>query len=152
VHEGHVSFGGWNLPVDDASRLRGYEGRTVILGIRPADLEDAAVWQGAASPTIDVRADVTEDLGSEVNVLFRVDAPAISSEELRAATSEEADDDGILLASEESRAVFCARIDARTKVQADSTLRLAVDPSRFFFFDPENGLAIGPTRTPVATA
>ena len=152
VHEGHVSFGGWELPVDDASRLSGYEGRTVILGIRPADLEDEAVWQGGASPTIDVRADVTEDLGSEVNVLFRVDAPPISTEELRAATTEEGDDDGILLATQEEQAVFCARVDARTKVRAGSTLRLAVDPSRFYFFDPENGLAIDPARAHAATA
>ena len=151
VRNGHVSFGGWELPVNDAARLAAYEGRTVILGIRPADLEDDAVWQGGTSPTIDVRADVTEDLGSEVNVLFRVDAPPISTEELRAATSEEGDDDGILLASQETQAVFCARVDARTKVRVGSTLRLAVDPSRFYYFDPANGLAIDPARAHAAT-
>jgi len=45
------------------------------LGIRPADFEDAVVWTGSDLRTITVRADVTEELGSEVNVLFMIDAP-----------------------------------------------------------------------------
>ena len=33
-----------------------------------------------AFPQIEVTADVTEELGSEVNVLFAVDAPPVESE------------------------------------------------------------------------
>jgi multiple sugar transport system ATP-binding protein len=47
----------------------------VILGVRPSDMEDAAVWQDTSLPTIQVTAEVTEELGSEVNVLFAVDEP-----------------------------------------------------------------------------
>ena len=43
----------------------------MILGIRPSDIEDADLWHGDDLPTIEVTADVTEELGSEVNVIFR---------------------------------------------------------------------------------
>jgi multiple sugar transport system ATP-binding protein len=151
VHDGQVSFGGWDIPLHDPSRIAGHDGGSVILGVRPSDIEDQEVWQ-AAGPTIEVEADVTEDLGSEVNVLFRVNAPPVSTEELRAATTEDGDDEGLLLASEAERAVFCARVDARTKVSQGSTIHLALDPARFYFFDPSTGLAIDPALTPAATA
>ena len=40
----------------------------MILGIRPSDMEDVAVWRNDELPTIEVIAEVTEELGSEVNV------------------------------------------------------------------------------------
>ena len=47
----------------------------MILGIRPSDMEDVDVWRNDELPTIEVVAEVTEELGSEVNVIFTVDAP-----------------------------------------------------------------------------
>jgi multiple sugar transport system ATP-binding protein len=143
VSGNRVSFGGWDLPADE--RLAAFDGRSVILGIRPSDLEDDAVWH-AAGPTIDVVAEVTEELGSEVNVLFRVDAPPVSSDELRAAASEEGGDEGIMAVAEGERAVFCARVDARSAVKPGAALCLGVDPSRFYYFDPATGAAIEPAR------
>jgi hypothetical protein len=32
-----------------------------------------------------------------------------------------------------------ARVDARTDAQVNGTVRLAVDPSRLYFFSPETG-------------
>jgi multiple sugar transport system ATP-binding protein len=110
------------------------------LGVRPADLEDADVWSPGSLPTIEVVADVTEELGSEVNVLFGIDAPPVATEEL-AAAAEEADDT-IGLLGEETRATFCARVDARTKARPGQTVRLSLDPSRFHYFDPQTGEAI----------
>ena len=34
---------------------------------------------------------------------------------------------------------FAARVDARTDAKVGSTLRLAVDPARLYFFSPETG-------------
>src|SRR3954451_14307228 len=64
-----LKFGGFEIPVEPGlhESLRRSD---VILGIRPADLEDAEVWTGQDLPTIDVVADVAEELGSEVHVLF----------------------------------------------------------------------------------
>jgi multiple sugar transport system ATP-binding protein len=137
-----VSFAGYTIPVPVDPMLRRFDGRSVILGIRPSDLEDTAVWSNAALPSIEVRADVTEELGSEVNVLFTVDAPPIETEETRAAADTADDDEAYAFMSDGRRAVFCARVDARTSARQGSSLRLSLDPSRFHYFDPETGLAL----------
>ena len=140
VHDGRVSFAGFDIPVGDGA-LAAYDGRSVILGIRPSDIEDQALWRGDELPTIDVVADVTEELGSEVNVIFRVDAPPVATEELRAATDEE-QEQILLIADEQPTAMFCARVDARTRCVPGQHITLTLDPSRFHYFDPETGLAI----------
>jgi multiple sugar transport system ATP-binding protein len=141
VHDGRIAFAGFELPLGTDAGLRTYEGSSVILGIRPPDLEDTDVWSNPALPSIEVVADVTEDLGSEVNVLFRIDAPPVATEELSAAVDDPSGE-AISLLGEESRATFCARVDARTSVRSGRTIRLSVDPARFHFFDPQSGDAV----------
>jgi multiple sugar transport system ATP-binding protein len=150
IQDGTVRFAGFEIPLPSDTGLD-LDGREVILGIRPADLEDAAVWTGSDLPTIAVRADVTEDLGSEVNVLFAIDAPPVETDETLAANETEEDHSDFALV-DERRAVFCARVDPRTSCGPGSPVRLSVDPRRFHFFDSQSGLAITPERAPVATA
>jgi multiple sugar transport system ATP-binding protein len=137
-----VSFAGHTIQVPPDQALGRFDGRSVILGIRPSDLEDTAVWSNDNLPSIEVRADVTEELGSEVNVLFTVDAPPIETEETRAAADTAGDEEAFAFISDGRRAVFCARVDARTSARPGSSLRLSLDPSRFHYFDPETGLAL----------
>ena len=82
-----VSFGENSFPIDDdviAERpsLRAYEGKDVILGIRPEDFEDAAFVAGAPPErTITTVVNLREALGSEVLVhfpLWRARAPRSS--------------------------------------------------------------------------
>ena len=143
--EGHsVSFGGFTLPFPDAVDLSAYEGRTVVLGIRPSDMEDTAVWQTDSLPTIEVVTDVTEELGSEVNILFRVNAPPVATEDTLAAASDEGEEDAVIpLLAEEGQSAFCARVDARTTARPGDRVRLSVDPDRFHYFDKESGLRVG---------
>jgi multiple sugar transport system ATP-binding protein len=144
-----LAFGGLEMQLASETDLSAFEGGRVILGIRPSDMEDAAVWRNQDLPTIEVRADVTEELGSEVNVIFTIDAPPVATEELLAAISDEAGEEAIILADEEPRCVFVARVDARSKASPGATVLLSVDPSRFHFFDPATGRAIE-TRRPAA--
>jgi multiple sugar transport system ATP-binding protein len=137
-----VSFAGFAIPIPADPVLRRFDGRSVILGIRPSDLEDTAVWSNEQLPSIEVRADVIEELGSEVNVLFGVDAPPIETEETRAAADTADDDEAFALMSDGRRAIFCARVDARTRARPGSEIKLSVDPSRFHYFDPETGLTL----------
>jgi multiple sugar transport system ATP-binding protein len=143
VRGDRVRFADFDLP-GNADLLHAYDGNEVILGIRPSDIEDHEVWRNDELPQIEVTAEVTEELGSEVNVLFRVNAPPVASEEARAAVVE--DDEEILLMAVEDDAtsVFCARVDARSRAKPGGTVRLSVDPSRFHFFDPASGRAIDP--------
>src|ERR671922_1430148 len=78
-----VEFGGHRLQVDEQlarnrSGLAGYVGRTIILGIRPEDFEDAALEPDTPPERrVGTRADLTEPLGAEVLVHFTVDAPGV---------------------------------------------------------------------------
>ena len=145
VRAGRLAFGGWDLPSGGGVDLSAYEGKSLILGVRPSDMEDANVWRDDSLPTIVVTAEVTEELGSEVNVLFEVDEPPVTAEEIRAATVEQGDDD-LLLGAEGARCIFCASVDARTTVKPGGSITLSLDPSRFHYFDPSTGRAVEATR------
>jgi len=148
VDGGRIRFAGYDLPMPDG-RLPAGTANQVILGIRPSDLEDHDLQRGDGLPTIEVRAETTEELGSEVNVHFRVDAPPVATDELRAASDHDIEEIP-LLAQDSGSSVFCAHVDARTLAKPGSTVRLSVDPSRFHFFDPHTGLAIDPFHAKVA--
>jgi multiple sugar transport system ATP-binding protein len=142
IEGGAAVFAGYRVPLPSDAGLADLDGRRVVLGIRPSDFEDADVWGDRGLPTIEVTADVTEDLGSEVNVVFTVDAPPVVTEEtVAAARVEEADDDvdAPLLAG---RSEFVAEVDARTTARPGRRVRLSLDPARFHYFDPDTGLAI----------
>jgi multiple sugar transport system ATP-binding protein len=139
VRGDRVRFAGFELPAGRRD-LAAYDGRSVILGIRPSDMEDVQVRPADGLPTIEVVADVTEELGSEVNVLFSIDAPPVTTEETRAVTEE--GDEPLLMVEESPRAVFCARVDARTDAKPGDRVTLSIDPSRFHAFDPVSGRAI----------
>ena len=74
---------------------------------------------------------MVEELGSEAHVFFRVDAAPITVD-VRAG-----DDDASLLI--DGRAILTARVDARSEARVGSRLALAVDSSRFHFFDAVTG-------------
>jgi multiple sugar transport system ATP-binding protein len=139
IDGGTLKFGGFEIPFANGA-LANYGQETVIVGIRPADMEDADV-RSDDGPTISVRADVTEELGSEVNILFRVDAPPVAPDVIMAATDEEGEE-LLLLADDTPGTMFCARVDARTTTQPGGEVRLTLDPTRFHYFDPATGLAV----------
>jgi multiple sugar transport system ATP-binding protein len=145
-----VGFADITFPLPEGTDLSAFEGGRVILGIRPSDMEDTAVWPAGDLSTMEARADVTEELGSEVNVIFTVDAPPVVTEDLIAAISDEAGDETVMLTGEEPRCVFVARVDARTTAGPGDVIRLSVDPTRFHFFDPATGRAIEARRAVAA--
>ncbi len=127
-----VTFGQYRVPLDLARRPP-MKTRDVVLGIRPESFEDAA-FAPSGQPTIEATVVVLEELGADSHVLFRVDAPRITAELL------EAREEATLLA--EPTALFSARVDPKTRGQVGAPLRLAVDPSRFHFFDPASGRSL----------
>jgi multiple sugar transport system ATP-binding protein len=141
---GVASFAGWELPLDPA-RTPGREGR-VILGIRPEAFEDAAL-SDSTLPTVDVDVLVLEELGADTHVIFPIEAPRVEAEELRAAADNE---DEALIADD--RAVWNARVSTRTAARPGSRLRLAVDPARLYFFDPDSGASLTPDTAVSAVA
>jgi multiple sugar transport system ATP-binding protein len=136
VEPGTVSFAGLDFPAPAGNGLRAFEGRTVILGIRPSDLEDADLRPGGGGPVLEVVPEVVEDLGTEIHVLFPVDAPPAGTDEIVAVLE---DDVAGMPPGGEEQASFTASLDPRTKAEAGRPLRLAVDPAAFHFFDPDSG-------------
>jgi multiple sugar transport system ATP-binding protein len=131
-----VLFGGYEIPLPQARRPEVGRDGTVILGIRPESFEDA-LFAPAHLPTVNVVAEVVEELGAETHLFFTVDAPRVNTEELRAAASGE--DDTLLV---EHRAVFAARVDPASHARPGGSLKLAVDTSRVHFFDPASGMSL----------
>jgi multiple sugar transport system ATP-binding protein len=131
IDGGEVVFGQFRVPLDSNRRPR--QATKVVLGIRPESFEDAA-FAPSALPTIEVPVAVLEELGADSHAFFRVDARRITAELL------EAREEATLLA--EPTALFSARVDPRTRAEVGKVLRLAVDPSRFHFFDPDSGTSL----------
>ena len=140
-----VTFAGHRLAVPPgllAARpgLDGYIGRELILGVRPSSFEDASLAE-PDWPRMPVTATVTELLGSEIHVLFGLDAPPVQHDSLSDAGASDDGDAAIPLAG--SGLVWTARVAARSPVRPGQSAVLAVDASGLHFFDPATGLSIG---------
>ena len=76
-------------------------------------------------------------LGADAHVFFRVDAQRVTAEVL-----EEEGEGGETGLTSEPFALMNARVDPRTTARVGAEIVLAVDPSRFHFFDPETGVSL----------
>jgi multiple sugar transport system ATP-binding protein len=142
-----VTFAGHRLPVpesvlDAKAGLADYLGRTVILGVRPSDFEDASLGD-ASWARMPVTVGVTEELGTEINVIFPVDAPPVEHASLASAADHHDDEDDTVAALAGGKSLWTARVSARSTVRPGQPLELAVDTRRLHFFDPSSGQTIG---------
>ncbi|HEX7247704.1 MAG TPA: sn-glycerol-3-phosphate ABC transporter ATP-binding protein UgpC, partial [Actinomycetota bacterium] len=84
-----LRFGSNELQLDDGvfdryPGLANYVGRTVVVGIRPEDLDDAALVSGAAAgQRMTASVDLLEALGSEVLAHFTIDAPPVVTDDTK---------------------------------------------------------------------
>jgi multiple sugar transport system ATP-binding protein len=122
--------------------LRRFEGKRLILGIRPEDLEDAALGSGAPDDRrLHAVVDIREDMGSEVFLHFAVAGPPVRGEDVQAAVGE----DTIEVeeaAARKGDSLFVARVDRDTRAREGEQAELSVDPKRLHFFAIETGLGI----------
>src|SRR4051794_24159718 len=130
-----VTFGTHSIPLDRGHRPRANANGEVILGIRPEAFEDIA-FASEGLPTLDVDVAILEELGSDAHVFFPIEAQQVLIED---AMTDQPEDEATLLADEKDRSLFVARVDARTDARIGTSIRLAVDPSRLYFFSPETG-------------
>jgi multiple sugar transport system ATP-binding protein len=149
-----VIFAGHRLAVPDsllAARpgLDGFFDRDVILGIRPSDFEDGALAE-PAWPRMPVRTTVTEELGSEINVIFGIDAPPVQHASIVQAATDNPDDEVIPIAGDKT--MWTARVAARSSIKPGQEAELAVDNTNLQFFEADSGLSIGHPAAPAAAA
>jgi multiple sugar transport system ATP-binding protein len=135
--DGALRFAGFSLPLaelgPDAAKLP----ERVILGIRPEHFTEV---RDGSKPAWSIEADVTveENLGAEVVVFFPVDAAPVETDEI---VSIRQDEEEALLV-QEARALFTARLPSGTRELIGQRIRLALDPERCYFFDPDSGASI----------
>jgi multiple sugar transport system ATP-binding protein len=125
--------------------LTGYADRPVVLGLRPEDLEDAALagesrtaGGGSADRILEGVVDLVEPLGSDLIVHVRLPVAPARVDDL----SELAEETGDLPGTGERETVTVARFSPRSTVGVGDKARIAVATDRLHFFDPQDGLAI----------
>jgi len=145
-----VEFAGHGIRVPDevaAARpgLAAFLGRTVILGIRPEGMDDAALVPGADPDSrLPIVVDVREGMGSDVFLHFSMDAPPVFTKDTQELASDIDEDAlaGLKERASERRSVFVARASPETTAQVGARCEIHVDPHKLYFFDPETGASI----------
>ncbi len=146
-----VSFAGHRLAIAEdvvhaRPEIEAYFGRDVVLGIRPSAFEEASLVDGTWA-RMSVTTHVTESLGSEIHVIFVLDAPPVEHKDVAdlAPATEEGEAAAPLY---KDKSVWTARVDASSAARAGDRVELGVDTRSLYFFDPCSGLAIGNKPAP----
>jgi multiple sugar transport system ATP-binding protein len=140
-----AAAGSQRLTLDDevlAHRpaLAGYDGRTVVLGIRPEDIEDVALAPDTPPDRrLHGKAVLTEALGSEVMAHFTVDARQALTEDVRELAQDAGSEHTL---DETAEATIVARFGPRSRVGEGDAVEAAVDTRALHFFDPGTGNGI----------
>jgi len=149
-----VTFAGYRLPVpasvfEHKPGLEDYFGREVVLGVRPSDFEDASLAE-ASWARMQVKAGVTEELGSEIHVIFTIEAPPVEHASIAEAAKGDEDEAAVALAG--GKSLWTARVAARSSIKPGQDAELAVDNTNLQFFEADSGLSIGHPEATAAAA
>jgi multiple sugar transport system ATP-binding protein len=107
-------------------KLRDYDGRPLIVGIRPEDYEDAEFAPDVpASQRITSKVTLLEALGSEIMVHFNVDAPTVDS----------GDPDAVEDKAGRSQANAVGRFHPRSTARMGQSIEIAISTENLHFFD-----------------
>jgi multiple sugar transport system ATP-binding protein len=142
-----ATFADVRLRIDDeavAERpgIARYDGRAVVLGIRPDATEDAAIAREApADRRISAVTELRETVGSEAFLHFTIDTEPVVTEDIRELAADT--DTGVLQKLEaDDKTTFVARTHARSRAREGERVELAVDTRDLHFFDPDSGAGI----------
>jgi multiple sugar transport system ATP-binding protein len=119
--------------------LAGYRDREVVLGIRPEDMEDAALVDPTPGATLAATADLVEAMGSDVLVHFPLDVRPVVTDDTRELAR---DAGGAEVPRGDDSTVLVGRFSPRSRVFEGQRINVRVDTSRMHFFDPKTGQSI----------
>jgi len=124
--------------------LAKYAGRSLIVGFRPEDMQDASLVPGGEGRTLSCFAELVEPLGSDLMVHLTVDIPPVQGNE---DVVELAKESGDTMFAREGKAALVARFNPRSPVKEQEKVVVTIDTARLHFFDAESGLAIRDAQT-----
>ena len=126
-------------------KLDEYVGRRVVLGIRPENLEDAAL-EPDTPPERLIKGVIVlrEPLGSEIVAHFEVDAPPALTEDVRELARDVGQEGSVQAAVEEGAAktTIVGRFGPRSRIRNGDVIDVAVETGALHVFDLETGLGI----------
>jgi multiple sugar transport system ATP-binding protein len=125
--------------------LEAYVGRTIVVGIRPENLEDAALEPDTPEDQR-LRGVVVlrEPLGSEIVAHFTVAARPALTEDVRELARDVGQESAVRAAEAEGadETVMVGRFGPRSRIKNGDVVDVAVETGALHFFDLETGLGI----------
>lgn len=141
-----IGIGERDIPLGDSvmqsrPRLKEYFGKEVIVGIRPQDLEDAALSGGDQNkPRLNAKITLVEPLGTQTLIHLEVPGRMIVTEDIKELAADMGSDETELSRRAERETVeFIGEVDPKSEVRRGETAELTVDTTRMHFFDPDSG-------------
>ena len=140
-----LEFGGSTLAIPasvlaERPALQSYAGRTVALGVRSEDMEDATLRPGPAGSMIKGTVNLTEALGSEIVVHFTFPGEAVVTEDTKLVAEDHAE--GGLNIIPDKGVRWVASFAPRSRVRMGDDIEILVDVERVHYFDAETSEAI----------
>ncbi len=133
-----LTFGDNQITYKDEKKekLKSFENKDIILGIRPEAFEDGYFANEADySESIKVKVSLLEQLGSDSYVHFYKDIKPVQTEAIEEILADEGEDITVL----GDNTKFIARINPNSTVAEGEEIVLRINPSKLHFFDPESG-------------
>src|SRR4051794_29513421 len=115
-------------------RLREWNGRNVIVGLRAGDLHPAQGVEGM--PQITAAVEIVEALGGESMAYFKIDARQIEAESIADADELASEDEASVVGS---RPNLVASFPPHVQLRLGDRVPIAVDARNLHFFDEESG-------------
>jgi multiple sugar transport system ATP-binding protein len=118
--------------------LNAFEGRKIVLGIRPESMEDSALsTETRQGRRMRVVVELREDMGPEIYIHFSPNAPpsAIGKKQVADIRPENVSERSLI----GDRSSFIARISNQSKARVGAEIDLSVDTAAMHFFDPSTG-------------
>ena len=135
-----LTFGEDKIFVKDAPEsLKEYEGKEIVLGIRPEAFEDSVYANKKEfSEEINIDVSLLEQLGSDTYIHFYKDIKPVQTEAIEEILADEGEDISVL----GTQTKFIARINPNATIEEGKNITLSINPSKLHFFNPETGLSI----------
>ena len=135
-----ISFGDSKITSKNApENLKKFEGKEIVLGIRPEAFEDA-IYANSEEYTekININISLLEQLGSDSYIHFYKDIKPVQTKAIEEILADEGED----ISSLGTQTKFIARINPNSSVKEGESIDLSIDSKKLHYFDPETGLAI----------
>ena len=124
---------------DPPESLKDYEGKEIVLGVRPEAFEDSVYANKKEfSEEINIHVSLLEQLGSDTYIHFYKDINPVQTEAIEEILADEGEDISVL----GTQTKFIARINPNATIEEGKDITLSINPSKLHFFNPATGLSI----------